>query len=186
MIDDRPLGWLLLVKPNSRIKTPKDLQGAKFGITVKGGMTDMLAIWLTNNAGVTAQIIPVGGAAINQALVDGQVDAIVATPAGSWQLVETGKARTIYDFGKEMKPIIPEAWTASEELMTKRPELLRKTLAAILKGQRYMQDNRDWGLKFLKEFTEEKDDKINQLTYEKLVLLLSKDGVMERAWVQDG
>ena len=186
VIDERPLGWLMLVKPESTIKSPKDLQGVKLGITVKGGLTDMLAIWLTKSAGVTAQIIPVGGAAINQALLDGQVDAIVATPAGSWQMVETGRARSIFDYGKEMKPIIADSWVASEEMMTKRPELLRKTLGAIYKGQRYIQDNRDWGLKYLKDFTEEKDDKINQLTYERLILLLNKDGMMERTWIQDG
>jgi ABC-type nitrate/sulfonate/bicarbonate transport system substrate-binding protein len=186
VIDERPLGWLMLVKPESKIKTAKDLQGVKLGITVKGGLTDMLAIWLTKNAGVTAQIIPVGGAAINQAMLDGQVDAIVATPAGSWQMVESGKARSIFDFGKEMKPVIADSWVASEEMITKRPELLRKTIGAIYKGQRYIQDNRDWGLKYLKDFTEEKDDKINQLTYERLILLLNKDGTMERTWIEDG
>ena len=85
-----------------------------------------------------------------------------------------------------MKPIIADSWVASEEMIAKRPELLRKTLAAIYKGQSYIQDNRDWGLKYLKDFTEEKDDKINQLTYERLILLLNKTGRMERAWIEDG
>lgn len=185
MIDARPLGWLLLTKADSKIKTIADLKGMKLGITAKGGMTDMLAIWLTGNAKIQAQIIPVGGAAINQAMLDGQVDAIVATPAGSWQMVEDGRARVLYDFGNEMNPIIADAWVASEEIMTKRPEVLRKTLAAILKGIRHMQDDSAYGLKFLKEFTQEKDDKTNQLTYDRLVKKLSRDGMMEAAWAQE-
>jgi ABC-type nitrate/sulfonate/bicarbonate transport system substrate-binding protein len=72
---------------------------------------------------------------------------------------------------------------ASQEMMDKRPQAVRATLAAINKAVVHMRNNREWALKYLKEFTEEKDDKVNILTYEKVVAELSQDGIVKPEWI---
>jgi ABC-type nitrate/sulfonate/bicarbonate transport system substrate-binding protein len=70
-------------------------------------------------------------------------------------------------------------------MMDKRPQVVRGTLAAIYKAVAHLRNNREWALKYLKEFTEEKDDKVNILTYEKVVAELSQDGVVKPEWISN-
>jgi ABC-type nitrate/sulfonate/bicarbonate transport system substrate-binding protein len=87
------------------------------------------------------------------------------------------------DFGKEMEPTLPDVLVAPQDMIDKKPQTVRAALAAIYKAVVYMRNNREWALKYLKDFTEEKDDKVNALTYEKVVAELSQDGVIKPEWV---
>jgi NitT/TauT family transport system substrate-binding protein len=183
--DATPHGFYLLVLANSPIKSIKDLDGKKIGITTKAGTSDMLALWAADTAGIKVQTIPVGGGGMAPSLRNGQVDAIVMFPGLSLSMVASGEARTIIDFGKDTKPTLPDIIVASQEFIDKRPEALRGTLRAIYKALAYMRDNREWGLKFLKEYTQEKDDKTNELVYDQILTQLSKDGAIDLAALQN-
>lgn len=182
-IDPTPHGWHFLVLTNSPIKALKDLDGKKVGVATKAGTADMFALWVADHAGVRVQTIPVGGGGMVPALRSGQVDAIAMFPGLSLQLLATGEARDLMDFGKEMVPTLPDVIVASQEMIDKRPQAVRGTLAALFKTVGYMHDNREWALKYLKDFTGEKDDKVNVLTYEQVVLQLSQDGIVKPEWV---
>src|SRR5262249_53286923 len=82
------------------------------------------------------------------ALRAGQVDAIAMFPGLSLQLVATGEARSLMDLGKEMEPTLPDVIVASQEMMDKRPQAVRGTLAAIYKTVSHLRNNRDWALKY--------------------------------------
>jgi NitT/TauT family transport system substrate-binding protein len=182
-IDPTPHGWQFLVLANSPIKTLKDLDGKKVGVATKAGTADMFALWVADKGGAKVQTIPVGGGGMVPALRAGQVDAIAMFPGLSLQLVATGEARSLMDLGKEMEPTLPDVLVASQEMMDKRPQAVRSTLAAIYKTVNYLRTNRDWALKYLKDFTEEKDDKVNVLTYEQVVVPLSQDGIVKPEWI---
>ncbi len=182
-IDPTPHGWQFLVLANSPIKTLKDLDGKKVGVATKAGTADMFSLWVADQAHVRVQTIPVGGGGMVPALRGGQVDAIAMFPGLSLQLLATGEARSLMDFGKEMVPTLPDVIAAPQELMDKRPQALRGVLAALFRARTYMHDNREWALKYLKEFTGEKNDKVNVLTYEQVVQQLSPDGVVKAEWV---
>jgi NitT/TauT family transport system substrate-binding protein len=184
-IDPTPHGWQFLVLANSPIKTLKDLDGQKIGVATKAGTADMFALWVADKGGAKVQTIPVGGGGMVPALRAGQVDAIAMFPGLSLQLVATGEARSLMDLGKEMEPTLPDVIVASQEMMDKRPQAVRGTLAAIYKAVAHMRNNRDWALKYLKNFTEEKDDKVNLLTYEQVVVPLSQDGVVKPEWISN-
>jgi NitT/TauT family transport system substrate-binding protein len=184
-IDPTPHGWQFLVLANSPIKTLKDLDGKKIGVATKAGTADMFALWVADKGGAKVQTIPVGGGGMVPALRAGQVDAIAMFPGLSLQLVATGEARSLMDLGKEMEPTLPDVIVASQEMMDKRPQAVRGTLAAIYKAVAHMRNNRDWALKYLKDFTEEKDDKVNLLTYEQVVVPLSQDGVVKPEWISN-
>ena len=182
-IDSTPHGWHFLVLANSPIKSLKDLDGKKVGVATKAGTADMFALWIADTNGAKIQTIPVGGGGMVPALQGGQVDAIAMFPGLSLKLYSTGEARSLFDFGKDMVPTMPDVLAASQDMMDKQPEVLRKTLGSIFKAVQHMKANRDWSLKFLKEFTQEKDDKVNELTYDAVVAQLSQDGVTKTEWL---
>jgi ABC-type nitrate/sulfonate/bicarbonate transport system substrate-binding protein len=184
-IDPTPHGWQFLVLANSPIKTLKDLDGKKVGVATKAGTADMFALWIADQAGARVQTIPVGGGGMVPALRAGQVDAIAMFPGLSLQLVANGEARSLMDIGKEMEPTLPDVIVASQEMMDKRPQAVRGTLAAIYKAVGHLRDNREWALKYLKDFTQEKDDKVNILTYEQVVVPLSQDGIVKPEWISN-
>jgi NitT/TauT family transport system substrate-binding protein len=184
-IDPTPHGWQFLVLANSPIKTLKDLDGKKVGVATKAGTADMFALWIADRAGARVQTIPVGGGGMVPALRAGQVDAIAMFPGLSLQLVATGEARSLMDIGKEMEPTLPDVIVASQEMMDKRPQAVRGTLAALYKAVGHLRDNRDWALKYLKDFTQEKDDKVNVLTYDQVVVPLSRDGIIKPEWISN-
>src|SRR3954470_15116749 len=157
-IDPTPHGWQFLVLANSPIKSIKDLDGKKIGVATKAGTADMFALWVADKGGAKAQTIPVGGGGMVPALRGGQVDAIAMFPGLSLQLIATGEARSLMDLGNEMEPTLPDVLVASQEMIDKRPQTVRATIGAIYKAVLHMRNNREWALKYLKDFTEEKDD----------------------------
>jgi NitT/TauT family transport system substrate-binding protein len=182
-VDPTPHGWQFLVLANSPIKTLKDLDGKKVGVATKAGTADMFALWVADKGGAKVQTIPVGGGGMVPALRAGQVDAIAMFPGLSLQLLATGEARSLMDLGKDMEPTLPDVIVAPQEMMDKRPQAVRATLAALYKAVVHMRNNRDWALKYLKDFTEEKDDKVNVLTYEQVVVAMSQDGMVKPEWI---
>jgi NitT/TauT family transport system substrate-binding protein len=184
-IDSTPHGWRVLVLANSPIKTINDLNRKRIGVATKAGTADMFALWVADKAGARIQTIPVGGGGMVPALRARQVDAIAMFPGLSLQLVATGEARSLVDLGKEMVPTLPDVIVASQDMIEKRPQTIRRTLAAIYKAVAHLQDNKDWALKYLKEFTEETDDAINVVTYEQVVVPLSQDGVVKPEWISN-
>jgi NitT/TauT family transport system substrate-binding protein len=182
-LDPSPHGWFLLVQANAPYKSVKDLAGKKVGVTVKGGTSDMFALWAADRAGITIQTIPVGGGGMVPALKSGQVDAIAMFPGLSLQAMSTGEARSLLDFGKEMEPTLPDVAVASQEMIDKRPEQVRGVLKAFYKALARICSDRAWGLSFLKEFTKEASDKVNELTYETVACQQSRDGTIKPEWM---
>jgi NitT/TauT family transport system substrate-binding protein len=182
-VDPTPHGWQFLVLANSPIKALKDLDGKKVGVATKAGTADMFALWVADKGGAKVQTIPVGGGGMVPALRAGQVDAIAMFPGLSLQLLATGEARSLMDLGKDMEPTLPDVIVAPQEMMDKRPQAVRGMLAALYKAVVHMRNNRDWALKYLKDFTEEKDDKVNVLTYEQVVVAMSQDGMVKPEWI---
>lgn len=181
---NRAGGWHYLVSPNSPVKTFKDLAGKKVGITTKASTTDLLTLWMADRAGITVQTIPVGGGGLVPSLKTGQVDAIILFPGVTYRLLLAGEARSIFDFGKDKEPSLPDLWVASQEMIDKRPEQVRAFLGAVYRAVEHMQKNRDYGLPLLKEFTKEENEKALAMTYNDVTLKQSNDGVIQRAWIE--
>jgi NitT/TauT family transport system substrate-binding protein len=179
------LGWLMLANGKSGIKTVKDLAGKKVGVTVKGSTSDMFALWAADHNGVSIQTIPLGGGALVPSLRNGQVDAVVLWPGLSYKTVQTEGAAMLIDFGKDMIPTMATVYVASQDLIDKRPQELRATLAAIYKGLGYMRDNRAWSIDFLKSYGHEDNEKVNAETYEQVVMKLPRDGAIDRKWIEN-
>jgi NitT/TauT family transport system substrate-binding protein len=85
-----------------------------------------------------------------------------------------------------MEPNLPDVWVASQETMEKKPEVVKKTLAAFYEALDYMRHNRPWALEFIKKLTNEQNEKVVELSYEQGTLKQSTDGHITSAWVQNG
>ncbi|HEV8261531.1 MAG TPA: ABC transporter substrate-binding protein, partial [Burkholderiales bacterium] len=82
-----PTGFYVLVKEGSAIRTLKDLEGKRLGITATGSTTDFLALWVMEKSGAKITRVAVGGGALVPNLLNGQLDAIVAFPPLGYSLL---------------------------------------------------------------------------------------------------
>jgi NitT/TauT family transport system substrate-binding protein len=180
----KPVGWWVMVKKDSAIKTPKDLEGKKIGVTSVGSTTDFFARWVINRAGVKAESVPVGGGGLIPHLLQGSLDAIVAFPALSYSLLTSGDGRVLVDLGKEMPINLPDVWVASDEIINKRPEILRKGLQALYASVGYLKANPDYAIKYIKDFNNYTQE-VSKLEYENTIKGLSDDGMLNKEWLQN-
>jgi NitT/TauT family transport system substrate-binding protein len=179
------VAWNLIVKADSPIKSLKDLAGKKVGISAKATTSDMAALFIAEKAAVKFQEIPLG-AGLVPALRSGQVDAIVFSALITLREIEAGHARSLIDLSHEMPPTLANVYTASQDMMDKRPQELRGALAAIYEALAYMRDNREWTLGYLKEFAKSDNDKLNVQLYEHVIKQLSPNGQIEKQWIANG
>jgi NitT/TauT family transport system substrate-binding protein len=176
-----PQGWHLLVTPDSPIRSLKDLADKKVGITSKGATTDFYALWSAKQGGVSVQTVPLGGGGILPALKAKQVDAAVLWPNLSYRMTLGGEARSLVDFGASMEPNLPEVWVASQAAIDGKPEMVRRFLEAVMKATKHMQDNRAFGIDYIKKYTKEENDKAVELAYESITRNSPTDGVFTEA-----
>jgi NitT/TauT family transport system substrate-binding protein len=179
------VGWNLIVKADSPIKTLQDLAGKKVGISAKATTSDMAALFIAEKAGVKFQEIPLG-AALVPGLRSGQVDGIVFSALITLREIEGGQARSLIDLTTEMPPTLANVYVASQDMIDKRPQELRAALAAIYEALAYMRDNRDWTLGYLKEFAKSDNEKLNEQLYNHVIKELSRDGQIDKAWIANG
>ena len=183
VLDPSPHGWHLEVLADSPYKSVKDLAGKKVAISVKGGTSDMLALWAAERAGINILTIPVGGGGMATALTSSQVDAVAMFPGTSLQLLTNGKARSLLDFGKDMEPTLPDIAVASQDMIDKHPERVQGVLKAFYTALNRLCTDKAFGLPFLKDFTKESDDKVNTLTYDSVLCQQSRDGFIKPEWM---
>jgi NitT/TauT family transport system substrate-binding protein len=179
------VAWNLIVKADSPIKSLKDLAGRKVGISAKATTSDMAALFIAEKAGVKFQEIPLG-AGLVPGLRSGQVDAIVFSALITLREIEAGHARSLIDLSHEMPPTLANVYTASQDMMDKRPQELRGALAAIYEALAYMRDNREWTLNYLKDFAKSDNDKLNAQLYDHVIKELSPNGQIEKQWIANG
>lgn len=136
-IVDQVSSWAIIVKEESSIKTPKDLEGKKFGIS-SGSAIRALFDAVANANGIDVgkvELINYDNAASLSMLSEGRVDAIIDVPDIMKPRLDARgvKSRAIYlrDNGV---PLFGISVIATEETIEKRPEMVRKFLEATAKS----------------------------------------------------
>jgi NitT/TauT family transport system substrate-binding protein len=175
-------GWILAVKTDSPIKSPKDLDGKKVGITSAGSGTDTLALWAQSEHKVTFQRVPVGGGGLVPNLLNGNLDAAVIYSPLSYQVVSEGKVRVLTDFATAMPPNLIGGWTATEKALTERRAFIQKGLNALYGALEYMRANPDYAIKTIAS-NNELSPAIAKMELERTFLRLSRDGQTKLASV---
>lgn len=176
----RPVGFKLLVGTNSPIRTLKDLDGKKIGITSRGSGTDLYASLVRKQAGINAQLVPVG-AGLAAALQSGNVDAIPMWATVSYRLLATGDARELHDLGSLPSAVIPDLWVASADMIEKTPAGVNGFLRGMMLGAERMKADRAFGLRIMKQFTQEENARALELAYDDFVKFGDLTGTVSEA-----
>jgi NitT/TauT family transport system substrate-binding protein len=177
-----PRGWHLVVAPDSDITDLAGLAGKRVGITANGSTTDFFALWAADAGGADIVRVPLGGAGLVPNLISGNVDAIVAYPPLSYRLLQAGEGKSLVHFGDAMETNLPDVWAASQDVIDRDPEALRKALTGLYSAIVHMQANRDWTVDFIVKQTG-LDRAVAEAEYDNTILGLSPDGRFEHDWV---
>lgn len=177
-----PYGWYLVVPSDSPIRSNKDLAGKKVGITGKGSSTDFLAMMSSKSGGVSIQTIPLG-AGILPALKAKQIDAGVIWPLGSFHAVSSGEYRLVDDYGTLVRETSLDVWAASQEVIDKRPDVLRRWIEALNKAVTELQRDEAGAIAFLSKYHDEKDPKVLKTAYDALIKTMRPDHFAKVEWL---
>jgi hypothetical protein len=85
-----------------------------------------------------------------------------------------------------MPPTMANVYVASQDMLDKRAQELRSTLAVIYQTLAYMKANREWSLNYLKDFANSDSDVVTAALYDQIFPALSTDGHIEKKWVEEG
>jgi ABC-type nitrate/sulfonate/bicarbonate transport system substrate-binding protein len=144
-----PPANLALVLPfDTPIKTVGDLKGKRIGVTTAGSLTDWLVRELSRQQGWGSdgiRILALGQMQARLAAIQrGELDGMVIESATGYELEEAGKARNFLLFGDIAKDFYTHVIFATDELIDKRPDLLRRFLRGWFKTIAFMQANKDF------------------------------------------
>ncbi len=135
------------------IKSVRDLAGKKVGVPSASSQTTMLPLFFKSNnlkeSDVTMIDMPVSS--MVPALLQGQVDAVLGSiDAYQIQAESQGAQLDVYRFADYGVPTVSTSIFASNNFLKNNPELVKKFIAASLKGWSFALDNPGKTIKDLK------------------------------------
>ena len=145
------------------IKSIKDLAGRKVGVPSGSSQTTMLPLFLkANNLKESdVNLINMPMPSMVPSLLQGQVDAILGSmDAYQIQLEAQGAQLDNYRFADYGVPTVSTSIFASDSFIKENPEVLRKFIAASLKGWSFALDNPEKAVKDLKTVFPEMNEKL--------------------------
>jgi ABC-type nitrate/sulfonate/bicarbonate transport system substrate-binding protein len=141
-----PSNLTLSVLSRSSIKTVADLKGKRVGVTTLGSLTDWLTRELSRQQGWGPDgivVMPLGTVPARLAAMErNELDGMVIESATGFELEEQGKGRNVLLFGDIAKHFYTHVIMATDEMIEKRPELLRRFLRGWFKTVAFMKANK--------------------------------------------
>ena len=156
-----PNAVMALKKTN--IKSVKDLAGKKVGVPSGSSQTTMLPLLLKSNNLKESDInmIDMPVASMVPALLQGQVDAVLGSiDAYQIQAEAQGAQLDVYRFADHGVPTVSTSIFASNAYLKENPEVVKKFIAASLKGWSFALDNPEKAVKDLKSVFPEMNEKL--------------------------
>lgn len=145
------------------IKSPKDLAGKKVGVPSASSQTTMLALFFKANSLKESDVnmVDMPVASMVPALLQGQVDAVLGSiDAYQIQAEAQGAQLDVYRFADYGVPTVSTSIFASNAFIKDNPDVLRKFIAASLKGWYFAIDNPAQSVKDLKKIFPEMNEKL--------------------------
>jgi NitT/TauT family transport system substrate-binding protein len=148
---------VVIVMPNSPIKSVKDLKGKKFAISNPKSLGEMTAVLVFEQAGLKpddVQRVALGGlSGALTALENGVVDA--TSIPGILFLSRGGESKYRVLLGPKDLPLLPPAiGMASGDLIKKHPDKLRALLAGRRAGVKFIYEHKDDAIRILSKLYE--------------------------------
>jgi ABC-type nitrate/sulfonate/bicarbonate transport system substrate-binding protein len=143
-----PANLALVISPKSPVKSVADLKGKRIGVTTAGSLTDWLVRELSRQQGWGSTgigIAALGAMQARLAAMDrGELDGMVIEAATGYELEENGRGRNLILFGDIVKHFYTHVIFATDDMIEKRPDLLRRFLRGWFKTVAFMRANREF------------------------------------------
>lgn len=145
------------------IKSLKDLVGKKVGVPAGSSQAPMLPLLLRANGLKESDMVMINMpvASMVPSLLQGQVDAILGSmDAYQIQLEQQGAQLDNFPFADHGVPTVSTSIFASNSFIKDNPDVLRKFIAASLKGWSFALDNPEKTIKHLKAVFPDVNEKL--------------------------
>jgi NitT/TauT family transport system substrate-binding protein len=143
-----PANLALVLPADSPIKSVGELKGKRIGVTTAGSLTDWLVRELSRQQGWGSdgiKILALGAMQARLAAIQrGELDGMVIEAATGYELEEAGKAKNFILFGDIAKDFYTHVIFATDDMIDKRPDLLRRFLRGWFKTIAFMRANKDF------------------------------------------
>ncbi len=175
--------YYLMVRPDL-IKDIQDLKGKKLGVTAVNGGDHIIGRELLRMKGLDpnlVQAIAVGDPSLRfQAAVSGVVQAVSVPPPYDLMLEQKGlKAIS----GPPEIGVPSSGLFAADKLIKEQPPILRRTIRALLKANRFIGENREETIRVMMKFVPQSTE-IAGRSYDTELKALAKDGQMTDAEIE--
>src|SRR5215470_3184464 len=175
--------YYLMVRPEI-IKDIRDLKGKKLGVTAVNGGDHVIGRELIRMKGLDpnlVQAIAVGDPALRfQAVVTGIVQAVSVPPPYDVQLQNLG-LRAIS--GPPEVGVPSSGLFAADRAIKENPQVLRRTIRAALKANRFLEANREETIRIMAHYVPQTLE-LAARSYDVELKALAKDGTMTDAEIE--
>ena len=177
-----PSNLALVVLNKSPIKTVADLKGKRIGVTTGGSLTDWLTRELARQQGWGRdgmQVMPLGSVQARLAAMErGDLDALVIESATGFELEELKRGRIVLDFGDIEKNFYTHVIFATDNMVEKRPDALRRFLRGWFKTIAFIRANKAETVKITSKAIDVRESIVNRI-YDAQVGGFSGDGAWD-------
>lgn len=177
-----PRNLCLAVLAKSPIKTVADLKGKRIGVTTAGSLTDWLTRELARQQGWGSdgmQVTPLGSVQARLAAMErDDLDGLVIESATGYELEELKRGRIILHFGDIAKHFYTHVIYATDALIQKQPEVLRRFLRGWFKTIAFIRSHKDETVKITAKVIGVREAIVNRI-YDGQVEGFSTDGAWD-------
>ncbi len=177
-----PANLALWVGGKTGIKTVADLKGKRVGVTTLGSLTDWLTRKLSDKQGWGPdgiKVLPLGAVPARLAAIErGEMEGMVIESATSYELEEQGKGSTLLLFGDIEKHFYTHVIYATDEMIDKRADLLRRFLRGWFKTVAFMKANKAAAVKSGAKVVQVRDSIVSKV-YDTQIGAFSTDGAWD-------
>lgn len=178
-------GWIIWVRTDSPLKSPKELEGTRIGVVGLGGTAHAFGRVTVKALGLkNVRFVGVGGARERTAaLKTGSIDAAAGGYVSEIYLQIAGEIRALVDMGEHL----PKEWsdhviTASKAFLGKNPDAVRRGIRGMLQANSFILKNPQWATERMKSYFGYTPE-VSRAVYE--ALRFSTDGKIDRRAIQN-
>ena len=173
-----PVNMFVITGAKSGIKDVSDLKGKTIGVSTMGSLTYWLAIQFMKHQGWpddAIKIVPMGNIQAEAAAFSaGNLDAAVASLEGGLTMESKGEAHLFKSFDF-VSPFLVHVFFATDELMTKHPDTLKRYLKGWFETVAYAKTHKDDTLRITREITRLPPEEASRV-YDVITPTLADDG----------
>lgn len=174
-----PRNMCIVVLPNSAIKDPSQLKGKTIAVSSPSSLTAWVAKQVSDREGWGPDGMKLVGLGslegMTAQLFSGNVDASVDSTENAHLLESQGRVRILLGMGKIVPDFLTHVIFASNDLIAKNPDLLRRFLKAWFETIAYMNAHEDETIRITDKVTGLTPD-LAKTVYAEQMPMFSKDG----------